>query len=76
MCQFMHKSIEIIGRPPLRILTYIKGSPDKGLLYKNHGHLRLKLFQTLIMHEIKEKKSTSGYCTYVGDNLVTWRSKK
>ena len=23
-----------------------------------------------------DKKSTSGYCTYVWGNLVTWRSKK
>ncbi|KAK4389999.1 Retrovirus-related Pol polyprotein from transposon RE2 [Sesamum angolense] len=23
-----------------------------------------------------DRKSTSGYCTYVGGNLVTWRSKK
>ena len=23
-----------------------------------------------------DRKSTSGFCTYVGDNLVTWRSKK
>ena len=23
-----------------------------------------------------DKKSTTGYCTFVGGNLVTWRSKK
>ena len=29
------------------------------------------------MQEIKEiKKSISGYCTYVGGNLITRRSKK
>ena len=30
--QFMHKPREIHLKAALRILTYIKGSPDKGLL--------------------------------------------
>ena len=34
------------------------------------------LTQIQIMREIGDRKSTSGYCTYVGGNLVTWRSKK
>jgi hypothetical protein len=25
---------------------------------------------------IRNRKSTSGYCTLVGGHLVTWRSKK
>jgi len=25
---------------------------------------------------LKDRRSTSGYCTFVGGNLVTWRSKK
>uniref|UniRef100_A0A2P2QLF0 Retrovirus-related Pol polyprotein from transposon TNT 1-94 n=1 Tax=Rhizophora mucronata TaxID=61149 RepID=A0A2P2QLF0_RHIMU len=25
---------------------------------------------------VMDKRSTSGYCTYMDENLVTWRSKK
>ncbi|PNX57870.1 putative copia-type protein, partial [Trifolium pratense] len=25
---------------------------------------------------VTDRRSTSGYCTYVWGNLVTWRSKK
>ena len=47
-----------------RILKYLKGSPGQGILYKSHGHIRA------------EEKSTTGYCTMVGGNLVSWKSKK
>ncbi|KAK4386771.1 Retrovirus-related Pol polyprotein from transposon RE2 [Sesamum angolense] len=49
--QFMDKPRSVHWEAALRILKYIKASPD-------------------------DRKSTSGYCTYVGGNLVTWRSKK
>ncbi|KAL5840804.1 hypothetical protein ACOSQ4_013412 [Xanthoceras sorbifolium] len=26
--------------------------------------------------QVTDRRSTSGYCTFVGSNLVTWRSKK
>ena len=30
----------------------------------------------LVTKEIGSLKSTAGYCTFVGENLVTWRNKK
>ena len=39
----------------MRIITYIKESPNKGLLHKKHGHLQVEAFQILIMQETKEK---------------------
>jgi len=39
----------------------------------------LKVFHILIIHGIKkDRKSTSGYCTYIRDNknMVTWSNKK
>ena len=45
------------------MLFYIKEVPRKGLLYRKHGHLNVE-------------KSTSGYCIYVGGNVITWYNKK
>ena len=59
------------------ILCYLKGAPRCGILHSNHGHNRLKCFTDLDWAGSKEdRRSTSGYCVFVGGNLVSWRSKK
>lgn len=60
-----------------RILIYLKGTPGKGLLFKKQGHLQVEVYTDADWaRSITDRKSTSGYCTFVGGNLVTWRSKK
>ncbi|KAK4386004.1 Retrovirus-related Pol polyprotein from transposon RE1 [Sesamum angolense] len=47
------------------------------LLFKRHGHVKIEAYSDADYAGVKDdRKSTSGYCTYVGGNLVTWRSKK
>ena len=59
------------------MLAYIKGVPRKGLLFKKHGHLNIEtLSDSSYAGGKADRKSISGYCTYVGGNLVIWRSKK
>jgi len=57
-------------------LIYIKGTPGKGLLYKEHGHLCIETYSDSGYAGTKKTKFTSGYCIYVGGNLVIWRSIK
>ena len=60
-----------------RILRYLKGTPGKGLLFGNHGNLHVEIYTDADWAgSVTDRRSTSGYCTYVGGNLVTWRSKK
>ena len=59
------------------ILCYLKGTPGRGILYSNHGHNRVECFTDVDWAESKEdRRSTSGYCVFVGGNLVSWKSKK
>ncbi|KAL0415349.1 UNVERIFIED_CONTAM: Retrovirus-related Pol polyprotein from transposon RE1 [Sesamum latifolium] len=75
--QFMDKPRSVHWEAALRILKYIKASPGKGLLFKRHGHVKIEAYSDADYAGSKDdRKSTSGYCTYVGGNLVTWRSKK
>nr|XP_016476212.1 PREDICTED: uncharacterized mitochondrial protein AtMg00810-like [Nicotiana tabacum] len=52
-------------------------APGKGLLFSKHDHLQIEAFTDADWAgSLDERRSTSGYCTLVGGNLVTWRSKK
>ncbi|XP_070679368.1 uncharacterized mitochondrial protein AtMg00810-like [Malus domestica] len=70
--QFMHSSTLVHWEIVKRILRYLKGSMGKGILMKKNG-------STHIMPYIDDdwagnaldRKSTTGFCTFVGGNLVT-----
>ena len=60
-----------------RVVKYLKGSPGRGLLFKGRGHLHIEAFTYANWAEsLVDRRSTSSYCTFVGGNLGTWRSKK
>ena len=60
-----------------RILRYLKGTPERGSLFENKCHLRLEVFTDADWAgSVTDRRSTSGYCAFVGGNLVIWRSKK
>jgi len=59
------------------ILHYIKCAPGQGLLYKPTDNLSITGFSDANWARSQfDRRSTSGYYTFVGGNLVTWRSKK
>ena len=61
----------------LRILKYLKGSPGKGLFFNKNESRSIEGFTNSDWAgSIEDKRSTSGYCTFVWGNLVTWRSNK
>ena len=55
-----------------RILCYLKGAPGHRILYSNHRHNRLECFTDADWAKSKEDmRSTTGYCIFVGGNLVS-----
>ncbi|XP_039067066.1 uncharacterized mitochondrial protein AtMg00810-like [Hibiscus syriacus] len=60
-----------------RILRYLKGTLGHRLFFKKTGDKTVKIFtDSSWASEVTERRSTSGYCSFVWGNLVTWRSKK
>ena len=59
------------------ILCYLKRASGHGILYSKHGHNKIECISEADWVGSKEdKRSTSGYCVFVGGNLVSWKSKK
>ncbi|XP_048440198.1 uncharacterized mitochondrial protein AtMg00810-like [Pyrus x bretschneideri] len=75
--QFMHSSTLHHFNIVKRILRYLKGSIGRGIIMHNNysttisGYMDADWARNAI-----DRKSTTGYCTFVGGNLVTWKSKK
>lgn len=75
--QFMQNPSEDHMGAVIRILRYLKSSPGKGLMFTKNAHLNIEGYTDADWAgNILDRKSTSGYFTFVGGNLVTWRSKK
>uniref|UniRef100_A0A803NUD0 Reverse transcriptase Ty1/copia-type domain-containing protein n=1 Tax=Cannabis sativa TaxID=3483 RepID=A0A803NUD0_CANSA len=76
--QFMHNPGKQHMDAVTRILRYLKLAPGKGILFS-----RKTEEQTIDVYtdadwagDKNDMRSTSGYFTFVGGNLVSWRSKK
>lgn len=75
--QFMHNSSKDHVGAVIRILCYLKSSPGKGFMSSKNDHPNIEGYTVADWaRNILDRKSTSGYFTFVGRNLVTWRSKK
>ena len=77
LSQFMQEPRRVHWEGALRVLAYIKRAPGRGLIYRRHGHLRIEAYSDAgYVSDKGDRKSTTSYCTYIGGNLVTWRSRK
>ncbi|RVW94946.1 Retrovirus-related Pol polyprotein from transposon RE1 [Vitis vinifera] len=76
--QYMHNPGEQHINAVMRILRYLKNAPGKGILFtKNVDHQSIEVYTDADWAcAVDDRRSTSGYFTFVGGNLVTWKNKK
>ncbi|RVW66052.1 Retrovirus-related Pol polyprotein from transposon RE1 [Vitis vinifera] len=76
--QYMHNPGEQHMNAVMRILRYLKNAPGKGILFaKNVNHQSIEVYTDANWADaMDDRRSTSRYFTFVGGNLVTWKSKK
>ena len=77
LSQFMYSPRNSHFQAANKILRYLKGTSGLGITYKKTGKLDLILYTDSDFASSRmDYRSTTGYCTIFGGNLVTWRSKK
>ncbi len=59
-----------------RLLRYLKGTKGHRLTFKRGKIDEIKMFADADFATDEDRKSISGYCAYLGGNLVAWSSKK
>lgn len=61
-----------------QILRYLKKAPGQGLVYRASSTTPslIAFADADFAGSVDDRRSTSGYCTFFGGNLITWRSKK
>ncbi|CAL2272194.1 unnamed protein product [Prunus armeniaca] len=75
--QFMHSSSEDHMGAVMHSLRYLKETHGKGLMFCKYGHTDVEGYTDAHWAgSVTDRRSTSGYFTFVSGKLVTWRSKK
>ncbi|CAA6654164.1 unnamed protein product [Spirodela intermedia] len=75
--QFMHQLKECHLHAAYQVLHYLKGTPRKGVLFKQSEKVEVEMFTDAdYAGSTIDQKSIFNHITFVGGNLVTWRSKK
>ena len=77
LSQFMAAPTTAHLRAAHRVLRYLKASPGRGLLFRRGSDHQLLGFSDADWAGCPDsRRSVSGFCFFLGDSLVSWRTKK
>ncbi|XP_021980468.1 uncharacterized mitochondrial protein AtMg00810-like [Helianthus annuus] len=75
--QFITAPTSINWGAVIRILRYLRGTPFQNLLFPSTSSLELRAYSDADWDSDRnDRKSTTGFCVFLGDSLISWRSKK
>jgi hypothetical protein len=77
ICLFMHNPMDDHMNALRRILRYIQGTREYGLQLYSSSTSSLIAYTDADWGGCPDtRRSTSGYCVFLGDNLLSWSSKR
>ncbi|CAL8083072.1 unnamed protein product [Prunus armeniaca] len=75
--QFVSSPTTLHWAAVIRILCYLRGTLFQSLLLPSTSTLELRAFSDASWaSDPFDRKSTTGYCIFLGDSLISWKSKK
>ncbi|XP_031256506.1 secreted RxLR effector protein 161-like [Pistacia vera] len=77
LSQFLQAPTELQWQACKRVLRYIKGTQYHGLQFRPAASLNVECYADADWgSNLDDRRSTSGYCVYLGPNLIQWSSRK
>ena len=78
VCQFMHSPRQSHFQAVKRLLRYLKGTIDMGLWFRKQSFPpSITAFSDADWAGCSiDRKSTGGYCIFLGSSLISWSAKK
>ncbi|KAL2933517.1 Retrovirus-related Pol polyprotein from transposon TNT 1-94 [Bienertia sinuspersici] len=77
LSQYMHCPRVPHLRAALHVLRYLKGTTDMGLFYSAESDMEIKAYSDSDWDGCQDtSRSLSAYAIFLGNNLVSWKTKK
>lgn len=76
VCQFMHSPTQSHFASVKRILRYVKGTLHQGLCFTPSSLFMTAFCDADWAGNQFDRRSTSGFCVFLGDNIISWSAKK
>ncbi|XP_016169161.1 uncharacterized protein LOC107611781 [Arachis ipaensis] len=77
LAQFVQTPLECHWKMVKRVLRYLSGTANYQLHLKKENSMSIIAYSDLDWGgDLDDRKSTNGYCVFLGSNLVSWASRK
>jgi len=77
LSQFLQHPMDLYYQRAMHVLRYLKGTPNKGLFYPKSTNFQVVAYTDADWGACQmSSRSLTGYCVFLGDALVSWKTKK
>jgi hypothetical protein len=77
LSQFLHKPTMTRYKAACRVIKYLKHNPGRGLMFHRNSDIQLLGYSNADWAGcLDTRRSTSGYCFFIGRSLISWKAKK